>query len=92
MEYSYPALALRELESFSVKEFEKNWLAPDTFFTIAKIPKYSVVKKEEGKTVDFTKEGMFWLEESNLRMDEGGWVIENKPSILLELLLCQTDV
>lgn len=89
LEYSYPALALRELESFSIAEFEKDWVAPDTFFTVAKIPKYRILKKTNKIMFDlskdisnFKKEGYFWLEENNLSNNSDGIIIETKPSIL----------
>lgn len=73
LEYSYPALALRELGQFGVYEVSNPWQAPDIDFLVAKMPKYQVLSKEKTYTYNFNsglggwqKAGKFWANEDNL--------------------------
>lgn len=92
LEYSYPAIALRELESFMVYSVFKPWQAPDTEFYVAKIPKYTVGEKNKIVSYSFnkdtdgwTKEGKFWTIEDNLSWGKGNLIIEQKPIRLTSL-------
>lgn len=92
LEYSYPAIALRELEPFMVYSVFNPWQAPDTEFYVAKIPKYTVVEKNRAVSYSFdkdtdgwTKAGKFWTTEDNLGWERGNLIIEEKPVRLTSL-------
>lgn len=92
LEYSYPAIALRELEPFMVYSVFKPWQAPDTEFYVAKIPKYTVGEKNKIVSYSFDKdtdgwkkEGKFWTIEDNLSWGKGNLIIEQKPIRLTSL-------
>ncbi len=82
MDYSYPAVAIRELEPYVVFSTFKPWIAPDTDFMVAKVPKFSVENKElkrqysfETDAAGWEKTGNFWLSADLLKWDKGGLVI-----------------
>lgn len=86
LEYSYPALALRELEQFNVYNISNPWQAPDTDFLVAKLPEYKVLNKTLVKTFNFNndigdwkKAGLFWAESDNLAEENGSLVIREEP-------------
>lgn len=92
LEYSYPAIALRELEPFMVYSVFNSWQAPDTEFYVAKIPKYTVGGKNKAVSYSFDKDtagwmkaGKFWTTEDNLRWEKGNLIIEEKPIRLTSL-------
>ena len=86
LEYSYPAIALRELEPSLVYSVYKPWYSPDVEFYVAKIPKYQVTEKTKVLSYSFekdiegwTKEGKFWTTEDNLRWQDSNLIVEEKP-------------
>lgn len=89
LEYSYPALALRELEQFNVFAISNPWQAPDTDFLIAKIPKYSISSKKLVNTFNFDdnidgwrKSGIFWADSDNLDHENGTLIVVQEPAKL----------
>lgn len=78
LEYSYPALALRELSQFAVFSIMNPWQAPDVDFVVAKIPKYTILSKKKYKAFDFNndtdgwkEEGGFWFPYNMFEWDRG---------------------
>lgn len=92
LEYSYPALALRELEQFNVYSISNPWQAPDTDFLVAKIPVLKVISKESMQVFDFNestngwnKAGTFWTNANNMFWGNGALVIHEDPATLPSL-------
>lgn len=82
MEYSYPAIAIRELEPYVVFTVFKPWVAPDTDFMVVKVPKFIVGDKKlkeqylfEKDTNGWEKTGNFWLPADILKWKKGNLVI-----------------
>lgn len=78
MEYSYQAIAIRELQEYSIKTFFNPWYAPDTDFLVAKLPVITLLSKNLVHEYDFNKdtsgwekEGEMWLDRDNLDWKNG---------------------
>lgn len=89
MEYTYPAIALRELSESAIYSVSNPWQAPDTTFIVSKIPKYKIVNKSETVQYDFDKgeegwkkSGRGWESKDNLSWSEDGLVLEAEPVLL----------
>ena len=89
LEYSYPAIALRELQEFTVFPVFKPWQAPDVDYLVAKIPHYQVFSKVKVISYDFERNsdewihaGDFWVTDDGLSREEGSLSIEEKPALL----------
>lgn len=89
LEYSYPAIALRELQNFMVYSVLNPWQAPDTDYLVAKIPKYKVLSREKEISYDFekdldgwSKEGKYWVTEDGLDWRDGSLIVKNEPAML----------
>ncbi|MBI3397179.1 glycosyltransferase family 39 protein [Candidatus Woesebacteria bacterium] len=89
LEYSYPAIALRELEQYAVYIVSKPWIAPDVDFMVVKIPKFKVLSTKLIESFDFKggqmgwiKDGKFWLEKDNLTWKSGELEIQEEPLLL----------
>ena len=92
LEYSYPALALRELGQFGVYEVSNPWQAPDIDFLVAKMPKYQVLSKEKVRSYDFNngldgwqKAGKFWVGEDNLDLKNNVLVVNEGSASIASL-------
>lgn len=77
MEYSYPAIALRELGQFNVYNISNPWQAPDTDFLVAKIPVFKVNSRILKTVYNFDKSeqgwkkaGLFWSTNDNLDLKD----------------------
>lgn len=89
LEYSYSALVLRELESFTIYSIFKPWYAPGNDFLVVKVPKIKVTDKNKVITQTFDKDqegwektGQFWESSDNLNWENGSLIVEQKPSPL----------
>jgi hypothetical protein len=60
LEYTYTALAMREMSDFVIYSVINPWQAPDSNFIVTKIPRYSILEKKQYKTYDFNSEQDLW--------------------------------
>lgn len=89
LEYTYPAIALRELSESMVYWVGKPWQAPDVNFIVAKIPKYISSRGSEVASYNFEKgeegwrkSGKAWAREDNLEWTKEGLQLEAKPVLV----------
>ena len=86
MEYCYPAVALRELENYSIFPVFNPWFSPDSDFLVIKIPKLQIKEKEKQISYSFnsdsngwSKEGNMWLDANNLIWQKDSLVVKEEP-------------
>ncbi len=89
LEFSYPAIALREIEPYSIFPVFNTWTAPDTDFIVIKVPKFRVLDKQEITKYDFrsntnnwTTEGLYWEENTILSSEDEGLIVDKQSSRL----------
>lgn len=89
LEYSYTAIALRELEPYVVVPIFNSWLAPDTEFFVVRVPKFNIEEKTLIHSYSFKEDpsewsinGNFWTNPTNLIWDSGNLVVKNGPDNL----------
>lgn len=89
LEYSYPAIALREMSDSSIFSVLNPWEAPEFDYMVVKIPEFKVSKKEqvviysfEEGTEGWGKSGKFWKKEDNLGWEKGSLsILEKDPGL-----------
>lgn len=89
LEYTYPAIALRELSESMVYWVSKPWQAPDINFIVAKVPKYTFSKKSETVSYNFKngeegwkKSGKGWAKKDNLSLANEGLLLNAEPVLI----------
>lgn len=81
LEETYPALAARELEDYSIFHVIKPWQAPESNFIVAVIPKYSqddanlkIAYSFIQDTQEWNKGGKLWYPNDNLKWVDNGYL------------------
>lgn len=89
LEFSHPAIALREIEPYSIFPVFNPWIAPDTDFIVIKVPKFNVLENQEVINFDFrsntnhwTKEGLYWESDTILFSGKEGLIVDMQSSRL----------
>ncbi len=88
LENTYPAMTIRELQSSAIFEAIKPWMAPDTTYIAAKVPRYS--SDLLGSPIDFsfnkdtdgwTQSGKLWYGDTNLGLGNDSLSIQKVNTI-----------